>query len=212
MADQLLPPELVMSWLYARSVARSLPAPIRDRGGFRVETNSEKEVRRWVFPQLDAGIRQVGIEAALPRHFVKLCGTDADLRNQLPANWTMLPASYFMMAGAVDHPSRPLPAGYTLQRSRKDRTVSVRVNAPNGSLAASGHAAEAAGVFIYDRIETEPEHRRRGLGNAVMKALSTERSSSDAPQLLVATEIGRELYTTLGWRVLSPYATATIAS
>jgi GNAT superfamily N-acetyltransferase len=210
MAD-LLFPELIMSWLSARSVARNLPAPIPDRGGFRVETNSEKEVRRWVFPQLDAGIRQVGIEAALPRHFIKLCGTDADLRSHLPANWTILPISYFMMAGAVDYPTRPLAAGYTLRRFRQDRTIAVLVNAPNGSLAASGYAAEAAGAFIYDRIETAPEHRRRGLGNAVMNALSTERSSRDVPQLLVATENGRELYTTLGWSVLSPYATAAIA-
>jgi GNAT superfamily N-acetyltransferase len=66
------------------------------------------------------------------------------------------------------------------------------------------------GVFIYDRIETSPEHRRKGLGNTIMNALKAHRKSTNAPQLLVATEDGRGLYTSLGWSVLSPYSTAVI--
>lgn len=87
----------------------------------------------------------------------------------------------------------------------------ARITAPDGVLAASGHAAEAAGVFIYDRIETAPEHRRRGLGGIVMNALNAHRKSTNAPELLVATEDGRRLYASLGWTVLSPYSTAVTA-
>jgi GNAT superfamily N-acetyltransferase len=79
-----------------------------------------------------------------------------------------------------------------------------------GELAASGHAAESHGVFIYDRIVVEPEHRRRGLGKALMAALSGRRQSLTAKPVLVATEAGRALYSTLGWALHAPYTTAFI--
>ena len=82
--------------------------------------------------------------------------------------------------------------------------------APDGDLAASGSAAETADVFIYDRIETAQDHRRKGLGVAVMTALGTARKSTATPQLLVATGDGRSLYANLGWTVLAPFAAATI--
>jgi hypothetical protein len=86
----------------------------------------------------------------------------------------------------------------------------ARVIAPDGDLAASGCAAETADVFIYDRIETAQDHRRKGLGVAVMIALGTARKSLVSPQLLVATGDGRNLYANLGWTVLAPFAAATI--
>ena len=66
------------------------------------------------------------------------------------------------------------------------------------------------GSFIYDRIETAQDHRRKGLGAAVMIALASARKSLATPQLLVATEDGRGLYANLGWTVLAPFAAATI--
>ena len=69
---------------------------------------------------------------------------------------------------------------------------------------------EAAGVFVYDRIETAPAHRRRGLGRAVMAALADARRSRAASQVLVATDDGRALYARLGWSVYSTFATAVI--
>lgn len=82
--------------------------------------------------------------------------------------------------------------------------------APDHTLAASGYAAETANAFIYDRISTATDHRRLGLGNAVIKALSLARKQAGIPELLVATDDGRKLYTTIGWRIFSQYFTATI--
>jgi GNAT superfamily N-acetyltransferase len=210
MADPFVDPALVLAWLTARSIARDLPAPVYDRGGFRVDANSEKEVRRWVFPSLSKGLSVIGREVSASRHFLKLCGGDDDLRNALPSNWELQSRSYFMSAGATSTQASPLPDGYQLEIHQTGPLTHVRVIAPDTSLAASGYAAEAADVFVYDRIETSPDHRRKGLGNAVMFALGAARRSHAAPQLLVATEDGRKLYTALGWTVLSPYATATI--
>lgn len=110
----------------------------------------------------------------------------------------------------TDPRDRSRPTDYALHRVREGDAIVVRVYSPDGSLAANGYAAEVSGVFIYDRIVTAPEHRRKGLSNIVMNALGPGRSSPDVPKLLVATEDGRALYTTLGWRVLSPYSTAMI--
>jgi len=210
MADSSVDPALVLAWLTARSIARDLPLPVHDRGGFRVDTNSAEEVRRWLFPSMHEGLTAIGRDVSAPRHFLKLCGDNSDLRNALPSNWEIQPKSYFMKAGVTSAPTPPLPDGYQLGRHQTGPVTRVRIIAPDASLAASGYAAEAADVFVYDRIETSPDHRRKGLGGAVMFALAAARRSPAAPQLLVATEDGRKLYTTLGWTVLSPYATAAI--
>lgn len=66
--------------------------------------------------------------------------------------------------------------------------------------------------FVYDRIITDPDHRRRGLGRALMQTLHDARHNLSATELLVATEDGRTLYSALGWTTISPYSTASIVS
>lgn len=203
-------PTLVLAWQTAHSVARGSPPPVHDRGGFRVDTRSEKEVIRWVFPRPCDGLRAIAHDIAAPRHYLKLCGSVEELQAALPARWELQPENYFMMAAVTTLDTKPLPNGYRMELDRAGSVTRARVIAPDGDLAASGCAAEAADVYIYDRIETAPDHRRKGLGIAVMIALGTARKSLVGPQLLVATGDGRNLYASLGWTVLAPFATATI--
>ncbi|MBT2746278.1 MULTISPECIES: GNAT family N-acetyltransferase [unclassified Lysobacter] len=202
-------PNLVFAWQAAHSIARGSPPPVHDRGGFRVDTHSEKEVKRWVFPELCDGLREIANEVVAPRHYLKLCGSDEDLRSALPARWEIQPANYFMTA-ATTPDTKPLPDGYRMELHRAGPVARACVIAPDGIVAANGCAAETAEVFIYDRIETAQEHRRKGLGIAVMAALGTARNSLASTQLLVATEDGRGLYANLGWTVLAPFAAATL--
>jgi len=203
-------PNLLFAWQAAHSIARGSPSPVPDRGGFRVDTHSEKEVKRWVFPQLCDGLRTIARDVTAPRHYLKLCGSDEELRSALPDRWEIQPANYFMMATAVADDTKPLPEGYRMEFERAGAVTRASIIGPQGDLAASGCAAETADVFIYDRIETAQDHRRKGLGIAVMVALGTARKSPASPQLLVATEDGRSLYANLGWSVLAPFAAATI--
>ena len=203
-------PKLVFAWQEAHSIARSSPPPVRDRGGFRVDTDTEKEVKRWVFPRLCDGLRAIAQDIMAPRHYLKLCGTDEELRSVLPARWEVQAASYFMTVAVETIDTKPLPIGYRMEIDQAGPVTRACVIAPDGDLAASGCAAETADVFIYDRIETAQDHRRKGLGVAVMIALGTARTSLVIPQLLVATEDGRKLYANLGWMVLAPFAAATI--
>ena len=210
MALSHVDPKLVFAWQAAHSIARSSPPPVHDRGGLRVDTCSEKEVKRWVFPRLCDGLRAIAHEITAPRHYLKLCGSDEELRNALPVRWEVQPANYFMMMAAANRDAQPLPSGYRMELHRSGPVIRACIIAPDGDLAASGCAAETTDVFIYDRIETAQDHRRKGLGFAVMIALGAARKSLASPQLLVATEEGRNLYAKLGWTVIAPLAAATI--
>jgi hypothetical protein len=210
MSSSYIDPTLVFAWQTAHSIARGSPPPVHDRGGFRVDTDSEKEVKRWVFPQQCDGLRAIAHDVAAPRHYLKLCGTNEELRSALPARWEVQPENYFMMAAVTLIDTKPLPNGYKMELRQTGPVTQARVLAPDGALAASGCAAESADVFIYDRIETAQDHRRKGLGIAVMIALGTARKSLISPQLLVATGEGRNLYASMGWTVLAPFAAATI--
>ncbi len=203
-------PKLLFAWQAAHSIARSSPPPVPDREGFRVDTHSEKEVKRWVFPRLCEGLRAIARDITAPRHYLKLCGSDEELRDAVPARWEIQPSNYFMMAAAETLDAKPLPMGYRMDLHKAGPVTRACIIAPGGDLAASGCAAETADVFIYDRIETAQDHRRKGLGVAVMIALGTARKSLASPQLLVATADGRNLYANLGWRALAPFAAATI--
>lgn len=206
----LLDPKFVFAWQTAHSIARNSPPPVHDRGGFRVDTHSDKETKRWVFPQLSDGLREIAQEITAPRHYLKLCGSDEELRSALPPRWEVQPANYFMTAAAAAPAAKPLPDGYRMELHRTGPVTRAIVIAPDGDPAASGCMAETAEVCIYDRIETAQDHRRKGLGAAVMIALGTARRSLATPQLLVATADGRGLYANLGWTVLAPLAAATI--
>jgi hypothetical protein len=203
-------PKLVFAWQVAHSIVRSSPPPVHDRGGFRVDTYSEKEVKRWVFPHLCDGLRAIAHDITAPRHYLKLCGSDEELRSALPARWEVQPANYFMTAAVAPPETKPLPNGYRMEFHQAGPVTRACIISPEGALAASGCAAETADVFIYDRIETAQDHRRKGLGVAVMIALGAARKSLVSPQLLVATADGRSLYGNLGWTVLAPFAAATI--
>lgn len=202
---------MLNAWLLARSIARGLSPPIAQYGGFRVDTNSDAEVVRWVFPKIGSGLEELARSISAPRHFLKLCGTTDALRAVLPVGWQLHAPSYFMRA-ANKPPERRLPDGYRIEAKQVGMVIEARIFSEAGALAASGYAVETLGVFIYDRIMTVPEHRRKGLGHALMRTLHDARRHHGGSELLVATEDGRALYATLGWETISPYSTASIAS
>jgi Acetyltransferase (GNAT) family. len=209
MSGSYLDPQMVRAWLAARSLSRGLPAPVDDRGGFRVDTASAEEQVRWVFVHPCDGLREIAERTVAPRHFIKLCGTPDELMAQLPARWKLQPVSYFMInAGAADAPS--LADGYRLELQRTGNVTCAAIRSEDGQLAACGYGAETDTVFIYDRIRTEESHRRRGLGRAIMAALGQVKRDRAKAEVLTATEEGRALYLSLGWRVLSFYVTAGV--
>ena len=198
----------VREWLTGRALARGLPLPFFDQGGWRAEIGSDSEQRRWVFAGLTSELRLLAETLTDPALKLRALATPEAMRAHLPAGW-IVGAPSFAMTGPVPTETRlSLPRDYRLELQESATSAHAFVLHASGELAASGHGGRSAEAFVYDRIVTQPEHRRRGLARAVMAALGS--ACRDAvPGLLVATEEGRPLYETLGWRVVSPYASAS---
>ncbi|MFG1820279.1 GNAT family N-acetyltransferase [Kribbella sp. NPDC049174] len=76
----------------------------------------------------------------------------------------------------------------------------VRILAVDGTIAARGMASIVDNDAVMHDIQTDPAHRRRGLGSVVMGALSRRAVERGADSgLLMATVEGVHLYRTLGW-------------
>jgi GNAT superfamily N-acetyltransferase len=201
---------LLAAWLSARSIARGLPLPEPEHGGLRVDTGLPDEYRRYVFAGPSPSIQALAESIHAPHIFIKMCGPANQLLAQVPHRWQLQPGAYVMTQEGYRSPVPSLPHGYRLQVVTEYPTTIARVFTEDDTLVASGHAVEYEGVFIFDRIATEPAHQHQGLGAAVMAALGGTQQSKAAQRVLVATEAGRSLYSTLGWSVLSHYSTVTI--
>lgn len=201
-------PDILYAWPCGRSLARRVPPPVADHGGFRVDTGTAGEISRWVFPTTEPGLESLSRAIRDPRHVLKLCGDTDELRSILPRGWQVEGANFFMESSGARFEVGPV-GGCMIHVDRSGPVIAVRILADDGSLAASGYAGETPDAFVYDRIVTAPAHRRRGLGRAVMAALQDARRYPGTRELLVATDAGRALYECLGWRTISPYSTAT---
>lgn len=201
---------MLHAWLSARSLVRQLPPPVPEHGGYRVDTGTADEVVRWVFPQVSDDLAFLAHSIEEPRYLVKVCGTAEELRAVLPARWRVHAPGYFMQSG-TEWTKAPVPGGYTIALEHNGAVAQVRIRSSAGELVASGYAAETPEAFIYDRIVTEPAHRRISLARAVMAALRRTKECRHTPELLVGTESSHALYKTLGWWTVSPYTTASVA-
>lgn len=202
-------PLLLNAWLSARSIARGLPMPVPEHGGFRVDTNADDEIARWVFPKAEPRLTTLAQTISEPGYLLKLCGSADELSALLPVQWTLHHQGYFMQASA-EAAARRLAVGYQIRVRRDGAVTHAQIFCDTGELAAEGYAAETADVFIYDRIITQLRHRRKGLAQVLIANLYAARQI-DGPQVLVATEAGRVLYSALGWETVSPYSTASIS-
>ena len=105
-----------------------------------------------------------------------------------------------MTADLQEHPHYEVPTSYRLHIEPSESAVHVEVRHTDGELAARGVVGLAGTHAVIDRILTWPEHRRRGLANAVMSALAVAAVQRGAGAgILIASEDGQRLYSSLGW-------------
>ncbi|SFY44092.1 GNAT family N-acetyltransferase [Streptomyces atratus] len=93
------------------------------------------------------------------------------------------------------------PEGYTTTLESGGGVICVRGLDAAGRQAAKGQMAVLGDEVAVDRVVTEEAHRRRGLGGFVMRTLA-DRALEEGAVLgvLGATDAGRALYETLGWK------------
>ncbi|MGW4350437.1 GNAT family N-acetyltransferase [Streptomyces sp. NPDC004690] len=110
-------------------------------------------------------------------------------------------SEWLMTTDLTEHPQHEPAAPYEREVRTEGPVTVVSLHAPSGEVAARGSIAVVGGDAIADRIETDAAHRRRGLGRAVMSALAEAAVSQGARTgLLIASQEGQRLYSTLGWR------------
>ncbi|WP_247721300.1 GNAT family N-acetyltransferase [Streptomyces sennicomposti] len=110
-------------------------------------------------------------------------------------------SEWLMTTDLTEHPQHEPAAPYEREVRTEGPVTVVSLHAPSGEMAARGTIAVVGGDAIADRIETDAAHRRRGLGRAVMSALAEAAVSQGARTgLLIASQEGQRLYSTLGWR------------
>ncbi|RIA46975.1 acetyltransferase (GNAT) family protein [Hephaestia caeni] len=206
-----VPPHLVETWVSGWARARGTPPPERHRDGFRVEVGAPDQRTRYVFPTVSATLTRLAEDIRLPAIHLKVCAPPETVRVLIPRRWRLDAPRTFMRRETIAPAPATLPDGYRLERDTVDDIDNARILAPDGSIAAAGHVVVIDHSAIYDRVITQEEHRRLGLGRALMAALDLAAAERGAQRgLLVATEPGRALYEALGWKPLAPYTSMMI--
>lgn len=207
--------EVFTAWIRGWATTREVAPPVPHADGWRIDVGLPRQVARYVFERPGATLRELGATIATPWVFLKAGASADELRALLPAPWELQPDGFMMTCGDAPLRARAdLPPGYCLHvadAAARTRRAHVQVLAPDGAVAAEGHLALDERFAIYDRIGTAPDHRRRGLGQVVMRALqSVAHAHGRHAGVLVATPDGRALYESIGWRLHGPWATAVI--
>jgi GNAT superfamily N-acetyltransferase len=207
--------DVFLPWIRGWALTREVAPPVPHGDGFRIEVGLPTQAARYVFRHPSPTLRALGETVAQPWVYLKACATSEQLRALLPAHWRIEDLHWLMACDARAFAGTDaLPAGYALEiedHGARTGRAHVRIVDAHGAPAATGHLALDDEVAVYDRIVTDPAHRRRGLGRAVMHALHALACAHGRDAgALVATDEGRALYESLGWTLCAPWATAVI--
>ncbi|MEU9861015.1 GNAT family N-acetyltransferase [Streptomyces sp. NPDC047971] len=189
------------------TVSRGTPPAVVEPWGYRIDVGLPTHVFRHVLPAPDAvSVGKLCAEITEPNAWLKVMAEPEDVVEWITPGWTVPDDPGFMMTKPLDAGARPpAPEGYARTTETRDGVIRVRIVAPDGTLAASGRLAPTGATAVADRIETHPEHRRRGLGGNVMRTLEAAGAQAGAETgVLSATRDGLALYDSLGWRHEGP--------
>ncbi|OPC22379.1 GNAT family N-acetyltransferase [Elizabethkingia bruuniana] len=211
---EIISAELIEKWLNGWSVSRGVSLPVKYKSGFKIEVGWEEQKSRYVFPFLNKDLIDLAESIEEPWVFLKVCAPCNELTEILPDRWTIQPQGYLMMSenNPEKFENRILADGYSMETEISDDGVYlIKIKDKNNGLASSGRVVCTDGWAIYDRIETSQSHQRKGLGSYLFTELQkiAERKGIEN-NILVATEQGRLLYESLGWKVVSLYTSVVI--
>ena len=184
---------------------------MRTAGAFRINVGLPQHKTRYIFPHCSDDVQRLAETIRDPEIFIKVCSPPEPVQKLLPSHW-MIERLGFMMTQLSSHAlETTLSAEYTLERISTPPILIAQITDQSGLIAAQGRVALVGPFAVYDQIQTDEHHRRRGLGRVVMQALRQSASSHGVDRgLLVATPDGRALYATLDWQMHSLYTTAAV--
>ncbi|MET8846491.1 GNAT family N-acetyltransferase [Amycolatopsis sp. NPDC004625] len=193
------------AWVRGWAVSRATPPPVPEPDGYRVDVGLPGHRVRYLL-RAPAAVSARAATVAAPGTWLKTAGSRAEVLAGLTPAWRPGETEYLM---AFDGPAPPVvvPPGCSVAVTGDGPSWDVLVSS-GAAPAARGRVAVAGGVAVFDKIETEPEHRRRGLGRVVMHRLGE--AAGARAGVLLATAAGRGLYRALGWRVVSDVVPAHV--
>jgi GNAT superfamily N-acetyltransferase len=205
-------PAIVRMWVEGWALTRQVAAPVFENGGYRVDVGLPDQKRRHVFPAYSDHVRKHAETISEPFVFLKVCSPPELVRPNLPPPWRIeAPGFMMLLSGSMPGGAAALPDGYTFAHQDHDGVTIVNILDVAAEVAATGRIAFPDELAVYDRIRTHENHRRKGLGRALMKRLETlSHEKGIRRAALVATPDGRALYEPLGWQLHSLYTTAII--
>lgn len=203
---------LIEKWLTGWSLSRDLPLPVKHKSGFKVEVNWGMQKERYVFPVLNEDFFQLAMAVEEPWVFLKVCAKPSALKYKIPDRWIIQPQGYLMgYTNRADKRSNELPDGYSQERNEYNSVFEIRITDREGEMASTGRVVLVDDYAVFDRIETNPKHRRKGLATHVLNKLQEIADAQGIRQhILVATQEGKILYESLGWEVYSLYTSIVI--
>ncbi|WP_336054536.1 GNAT family N-acetyltransferase [Streptomyces sp. CA2R101] len=153
------------------------------------------EVGRHVLPEAEELlVRSAAASVSVPRTWMKMPAEPEEIESWLPQGWAWEESGHLM---AIDLTATDpvAPEGYTTTVETIGAVTYARVLDAAGEQAAQGQMASLGEAVVVDRVVTEEDHRRRGLGNFVMRTLA-DRAQEEGAVLgvLGATDAGRALY------------------
>ena len=199
--------ELIERWSEGWAVSRGTAAPVATGWGLRIEVGAPNQLRRHVLldPQ-ESGVRELVASISEPHTWIKSYVEPAELAPWLSEEWTE-DSPGWLMATDVAPAAVTVPDGYAVTSEVDGGVTYIRVLTADGSVAARGQYGHVGEYGTVDKISTEPDHQRRGLGSVVMHSLANAAYEAGASaSVLGATIEGRALYEALGWKVHAPLA------
>lgn len=195
---------LLARWARGWAYSRGFPRPERVAGGVRVEVGEPGRRVEWVASDDAATLAGlIDTVRATPEAWLSVVTEDPDGVRPWFLDGGLSAEAHdeaLMTIDLADHESRELPDDYHAEVERDGGVITATIRSIDG-VAATGRIAVVGADAVADRIQTEPEHRRRGLGAATMSLLvSAAREAGATRGILAATELGEPLYAALGWQ------------
>lgn len=200
---------LVRAWVDGWVVSRGAAPPVREPWGFTVDVGLVDQVSRHVFDALgddvdETVVRKVAGGVTGTGVWLKVFRDPAEVGPWLGEGWWIDPEPGSLMTvplTAASPESTYVPPGHRMRDWTVGGVTRVLLAAPDGSLAARGQVTPTGATAVFDRIETAPAYRQRGLGSVVMRRLQEVAAAAGAETgVLAGTPAGRGLYESLGWR------------
>ncbi|KKZ70539.1 GNAT family N-acetyltransferase [Streptomyces showdoensis] len=198
---------ITSAWVAGWTVSRGTPPAVVEPWGYRIHVGLPRHPFRHVLPHPDAAsVGRLCAAITEPYAWLKVMATPEEVAPWITEGWTIPDDPGFMMTKKLDPAARPAPPdGYARTTETDEGVIRVRILAPDGTLAARGQIAPTGETAVADQIETDPAHRRRGLGANVMRTLEAAAAQAGAETgVLAATTDGMALYDSLDWYYRGP--------